>query len=176
VLYSSPISLSDPEEVTVLFCNSAEGPLELSGVRERDPGAFQDCKTTLILIDLRGAGVRVAQLAWAEDLMVDEHMDMEDSIWLYSRDLSDGLYHLGLQSYPNPVYVSCGFMAYALGDDGAGEDAQRAEAEKTWELHVRVESYEMVNDSGEPRFLDEVSAAYEFLEPFVQSPSLLEWH
>lgn len=173
VLYSTLLDLSDSEVIARLLCNSDEEPLELPGVREREPGAFQDCKTTLIFIDLRGAGVRVAQLTWAELLMVDEDVDLEERISLYACVQSPGLYSLGLEHYPKPVYISCGFIANDLGDHGAGEDAERI-----LELRVFVELHQMINDDSddlEPRSLDEVSAAYAFLEPFVQSPSLLEW-
>jgi hypothetical protein len=190
VLHSTLQGLSDPEVVAHLFCDVYEGPLELSGVLERDLTAFLDYKVTLLIVDLRRAGVRVAQLMQIWDLEMENYIEILEgddpfavlTFFDESEVSSNRLYSPGLESYPEPVFAKYEFLAYPPEGNMAGEGNQSVDAEKMWELYVYVRFHVPgpdVTDRGcgsIPHDFHEVSAAYEFLEPFVQSPSLLEWH
>jgi thiol-disulfide isomerase/thioredoxin len=177
VLYTKTASMSDRAIVRELFCGVGHS---LGGLHEHDLEAYQDYKVAVSLIDLGGDGLRVAELRSVEDLVVEHGMTDPDFALLTPRTWTYGGHSFGSKWEAASICIDCEFMAHLIecADEEYEEDEE--EPEGVWELSVVVHFNPVHECSGmdgfEPYHFKDIKAAYEFLEPFVDTPSLLKWN
>jgi hypothetical protein len=177
VLHIETVCLSDPVVVQELFCSKVGGH-HITGGLEYDPEAYRDYKVTLFLIDLGGDGLRVAELVCLEKLELDSVDKDAGFARLYCYPDS-GCYGFGSEWEAASITVNCDLIAYRL-EHEHDEDEEDDEEDPMWGLFMAVEFTQLTDQSGGwgigPYKLEDVSAVYEFLDPFINTRLLLKWH
>jgi hypothetical protein len=175
VLYTKTASMSDPAIVNELFCGVGH---RLGGLHEHDLKAYRDYKVAVSLIDLGGDGLRVAELMCLQELRVVEVYYGVAALYSCSDSCC---YGLGSED----ISVSCAFSASPLkleSEEDEEDYYDYYEEGGPWELRLdlrftqRARTDQREEWAIDPHKLEDVSAVYEFLEPFVNAHYLLKWH
>lgn len=100
-----------------------------------------------------------------------------DAALLTARTWTSGSHRFGSKWEAASICIDCEFMAHLV---KYADEEDEEEPEGVWELSGVVRFSQVHEYSGmdgfEPYHFKDIKAAYEFLEPFVDTPSLLKWN
>jgi hypothetical protein len=148
----------------------------LVGVREARLEAFQDYHVAISLIDLGGGEMRVAELVSVNDLGGIVGPDDEIAQLDFHSGCGGGSYGFSAPWEAVGIRLRARFTATRV------EPEQQGGAEdRPWELCVYLQFEKLTVDEMDGLLemeqfpLEDLTAVYKFLEPFVKTPSLLTW-
>jgi hypothetical protein len=178
LIHMETVCLSDPAVVRGLFCSGQADMHRLVGVREARLEAFRDYHVAISLIDLGGGEMRVAELVSMEELSphteVGENAELAEVASLTASGWG-GSY--GFMAPWEAVQLSLWtrFTATRIESEQQGDGEDRP-----WELFVYMAFDTLTGDERQgfgvaPHPLEDLTEVYRFLEPFVNTPSLLTW-
>jgi hypothetical protein len=179
LLHMETVCLSDPVVMRGFFCTEPGNMHRLVGVRGTRLEAFQDYHVAISLIDLGGGEMRVAELVSMEELSprteVGENAELAEVAGLSFQSGWGGSYGFSAPWEAVGLSLWTRFTATRIEPEQQGDGEDRP-----WELCVYMQFEKLTGDERqgwdvEQCPLEDLTAVYKFLEPFVNSPSLLTW-